>query len=884
MGQNLNGLNHGQPRLVADNTPGRVIDHDLVAALVLAADICHRQRWRCGASNRAVVEQPLVRQWLAARRLHLKQGSFAADGPRRLRLLGDDDRLVDHHLHLFTGGLAGGVFHHHAVGAGIVRLGAVDFQYRLGALQHLLAVHLPMIRKRAAAPGGHAQDELISLVSGVRRRLGQDDGRQNDLQPGAGAADGAHRVGDVHLVDAPMIILHRQDAQLRAGRPVHGLAVVIPLVGERPGSGCGHLQDRHRALVGPGILWLGDDGDRLQNLHLEHGATDAAHGVDHLDLVQARVVRRDVFNQQIRSTTLIKCALTIPVVGQRLRSARAGLKLHCAARQDRLILHLPGQLGHHADVELGLTASHAAGFVPHLNLVQAAVTLRHDADLEHRPVGAVDRAAAVGPLVAQRAGAAGLDVEARDRALAHGQILHVLRDLHWQNHHQCCGSALDRAAAVGNQHGVVCLIRNRDSLQMQLRSRRTLQRHPVLEPLVGQGLAAPGDQAERHRLALHHALAGGCLHDLRQRHHVQAGLAAPDRPDRIGHFHLVAASVGQAHAFQLEHRAVGLLEQRPVVEPPVGHWGASAHLHAELGTPADQRHGIPKVGHQLQRQVDRQQGGVTLRLSRLVADAQTVEAGALAGDPHQCQVRLHGPLDGCPVVIPLEEQRLRPGDSNLEHRLAALVDGLLERLPCELRPLVDVEEGLAPHGVDLVRHLHGVQAFLQLADAVQHQFLPRLVRQLVALEKPPVRERARALRLDGQDDIRADAHGAILQAGDDLHRQVQRQARRLAHKLPAGVGQAHVVQAGVRPLDGGQVEHHRVLAVDQFAVLVPLHLDRLGAGDDQDELVRVAQIDRRGVQPALEHRWLEHIQQGNLASRFAEVVGNLHLVAPGLLR
>ena len=177
LGENLDGLNHGQPRLVADHTPGRVVDHDLVTALVLAADIGHRQPGRCGARDGAVVEQPLVRQWLAARRLHLEQGRFPADRPCRLRLLADDDRLIDHHLRLPAGGLAGGVPDHHAVDAGIVRDRAVDLQERLVAHQQLFAILLPMIRKRLTAPRGYAKDELVPLVPGVRRGLGQNDRR-----------------------------------------------------------------------------------------------------------------------------------------------------------------------------------------------------------------------------------------------------------------------------------------------------------------------------------------------------------------------------------------------------------------------------------------------------------------------------------------------------------------------------------------------------------------------------------------------------------------------------------------------------------------------------------------------------------------------------------
>ena len=60
LGENLDGLNHGQPRLVADHTPGRVVDHDLITALVLSADIGHRQPRRRGTRDGAIVEQPLV--------------------------------------------------------------------------------------------------------------------------------------------------------------------------------------------------------------------------------------------------------------------------------------------------------------------------------------------------------------------------------------------------------------------------------------------------------------------------------------------------------------------------------------------------------------------------------------------------------------------------------------------------------------------------------------------------------------------------------------------------------------------------------------------------------------------------------------------------------
>ena len=50
----------------------------------------------------------------------------------------------------------------------------------------------------------------------------------------------------------------------------HRLAVVIPLVVERAGPGCGHLQDRHRTHVGPSARRVPDNGDWLQNLHLEN--------------------------------------------------------------------------------------------------------------------------------------------------------------------------------------------------------------------------------------------------------------------------------------------------------------------------------------------------------------------------------------------------------------------------------------------------------------------------------------------------------------------------------------------------------------------------------------------------------------------------------------
>ena len=127
---------------------------------------------------------------------------------------------------------------------------------------------------------------------------------------------------------------------------------------------------------------------------------------------------------------------------------------------------------------------------------------------------------------------------------------------------------------------------------MQLCSGLALQRNPVLEPLVSQGFAATGDHAELDRLPLHHALPDGRLHNLRQCHDVEGRLTASNRPDRVGDFHPVAAGVGQAEVFQLEYRAVGLLKQCPVVEPPVAGRGGAAHLHSQLGTSPDQSHGI----------------------------------------------------------------------------------------------------------------------------------------------------------------------------------------------------------------------------------------------------------------------------------------------------
>ena len=67
-----------------------------------------------------------------------------------------------------------------------------------------------------------------------------------------------------------MIVLDLQDAQLRTGCPVNGLTVVIPLIAERLSPGRGHLQDRHRTHVGPSARRVPDNGDRLQNLHLEN--------------------------------------------------------------------------------------------------------------------------------------------------------------------------------------------------------------------------------------------------------------------------------------------------------------------------------------------------------------------------------------------------------------------------------------------------------------------------------------------------------------------------------------------------------------------------------------------------------------------------------------
>ena len=244
-------------------------------------------------------------------------------------------------------------------------------------------------------------------------------------------------------------------------------------------------------------------------------------------MIRPRITRHYVLYQQIRSAGLIELVLAIPVVCQRLGSACAGLKFQCAAHQNRLILQLPGKLGYHADVEFGFPASHEAGFIPHLDLVQPTVVLLHDADFKHRAVGSLNRAASVVPLVSQRACASGFNGEPRDGAFTHRQVIRLLCNLHRQHDHQRCGGALHRTSTVGDQHGIVTLIRNRYALQLQFRLQRALQRHPVLEPLVRQGLAAARDQAEQHRLALHHALAGRCPNDLRQRHNIQARLAAP---------------------------------------------------------------------------------------------------------------------------------------------------------------------------------------------------------------------------------------------------------------------------------------------------------------------------------------------------------------------
>ena len=627
---------------------------------------------------------------------------------------------------------------------------------------------------------------------------------------------------------------------------------------------------------------MGHDGDRLQNFHLENRSADAAHGVDYFDLIGSRVSGRYIFNQQCRAAALVKRILSIPVIRQRLGAACAGLKFQRAADQDRLILDLPRQLGYHADVELGLPASHAAGFILHRNLIQPPVALLHDADFKYRAIRSLDRAASVVPLVSQRAGASGAHDKPRGGALAHRQVFQLFCDLHRQHHHQRCGGALDCAATVGDQHGVVGLIRNRDALQLQFRLRRALQKQSVLEPLVSQRPAAAGDHAELYRLPLHHSLAGGCLHELRQRHDIQTRLAAPKHPHRVADLRPIAPRVGQAQAFQFQHRAVGSLEQRIVLEPAVGYRSAAADLHAELGTPPDHRHDGLQIGHQYQRKIDRQQRRITVCFARFVANPQAVKTGAFAADLGQFQVRFGLPVDQFSVEIPLEEQRLRSRDGDFENRLAAFVHGLLKRLPRELRPLVHIQVSLAPHNVYLVPHLHGVQAFLQLANAAQHQFLPRFVRQCIALEKPLVREWPRARRLYIQYDIRPNSHGAILQPPDDFHRQVQRQPHRLTHELPAGVSQAHVVLATVHFLHGRQLKHQVVLPVDQFAVLVPFHLYRLGARGDQDKLMRVAEIDRRGIQPALEHRRVEHIQKGNLAPGFAEGVHDFDLVFPGV--
>ena len=212
---------------------------------------------------------------------------------------------------------------------------------------------------------------------------------------------------------------------------------------------------------------------------------------------------------------------------------------------------------------------------------------------------------------------------------------------------------------------------------------------------------------------------------------------------------------------------------------------------------------------------------------------------------------LNRPFDQRPVKIPLIVQRLRPRNGDLENYFSALFHRLINRLACEPRSLVYIHLGLAPHGVDLVSQFHSIKAFLQFSDAAQNQLLSVLLRQFVAIKKPPVREWARTLCLHTQDNIRADSHGAILQAADDLYRQVKRQPRRLAYKLSTRIDQTHVILTPVRLLDRGQIEHHRVLPFDDLAVLVPFHLYRLGSISDQTKLVQITKVDYRGIQATL---------------------------------
>ena len=207
-------MNYRQSRLFTDNTPRRVADHDLIAAFVRTANICHRQFGGCGPCNLAVVKQPLISQRLAPRSLDTKHRCLTADGARRLRLQGDDDRLIYGDLRVLTGRFTGGVFDHHTVCAGIRRDGTVDLKNRLVALQHRFPVPVPMIRQRLAAPGSHAQDKLIPLAPRVRVRLSQNDRWNNHFESGALAPNCAHDVGDIHLIDTSVIVLDTENTKL----------------------------------------------------------------------------------------------------------------------------------------------------------------------------------------------------------------------------------------------------------------------------------------------------------------------------------------------------------------------------------------------------------------------------------------------------------------------------------------------------------------------------------------------------------------------------------------------------------------------------------------------------------------------------------------------
>ena len=145
-----------------------------------------------------------------------------------------------------------------------------------------------------------------------------------------------------------------------------------------------------------------------------------------------------------------------------------------------MVFHFSGQLGHHADAEIGLAASYATGFILHLNLVQPAVILFHDPNLIYRTVSSINRVTSVVPLVAQWARAGGFNCKPRDGTFSYARVLHLLRDLHRQHDHQRCGPALNLPAAIGQQYGIVTLIRNRYALQLQFRLRLAFHCHPIL--------------------------------------------------------------------------------------------------------------------------------------------------------------------------------------------------------------------------------------------------------------------------------------------------------------------------------------------------------------------------------------------------------------------